>query len=243
MPQNIYDDNAFFKAYQQMPRSTHGLEGTPEWPNLRRMLGDMHDQSVLDLGCGYGWFCRWALAAGAKSVHGIDISEKMLQRAREYASSAEITYDCRDVESTRLPRDTYDIVYSSLTFHYLSDLRKIFSEISGSLRAGGRFVFSCEHPIRTAPSDPTWRVDTKGDPYWPLNDYIKEGVRVTKWLGSDNVQKYHHTIETYLSLLIENGFELTVFNEFWDGPQTNGPDAQNGGHRPFFLLVAAVKAR
>ena len=57
MAQNIYDNPAFFEGYAQLPRSVQGLDGAPEWPALRAMLPELRDQRVLDLGCGYGWFC------------------------------------------------------------------------------------------------------------------------------------------------------------------------------------------
>ncbi|MGH7054452.1 MAG: class I SAM-dependent methyltransferase, partial [Stellaceae bacterium] len=82
MTQNIYDDEDFFAGYSRLPRSVHGLDGAPEWPALRALIPDLRDRAVLDLGCGFGWFCRWARQAGAASVLGIDVSEKMLARAK-----------------------------------------------------------------------------------------------------------------------------------------------------------------
>ena len=82
MTQNIYDDEAFFKEYSRLPRSIEGLDGAPEWPALRAMLPDLRDLNVVDLGCGFGWFCRWARENGAARIAGIDVSEKMLERAR-----------------------------------------------------------------------------------------------------------------------------------------------------------------
>ena len=65
MTQNIYDNDEFFAGYGQLPRSVEGLDGAPEWPALRAMLPDLHGLKVLDLGCGFGWFCRWAREQGA----------------------------------------------------------------------------------------------------------------------------------------------------------------------------------
>ncbi len=65
MTQNIYDDPAFFEGYSRLNRSIHGLDGAPEWPALRALLPDLHGRRVLDLGCGYGWFSRWAAGQGA----------------------------------------------------------------------------------------------------------------------------------------------------------------------------------
>src|SRR5205085_9964966 len=81
MTQNIYDDAGFFAGYSALPRSIHGLDGAPEWPTLRALLPDLNGLRVLDLGCGFGWFCRYARGAGAASVTGYDVSERMLARA------------------------------------------------------------------------------------------------------------------------------------------------------------------
>ena len=64
MPQNVYDNDDFFLRYSHLERSMRGLVGAPEWPTLRALLPAMAGLRVLDLGCGYGWFSRWALAAG-----------------------------------------------------------------------------------------------------------------------------------------------------------------------------------
>ena len=82
MPQNIYDRPEFFDGYSRMDRSVRGLDGAPEWPAMRALLPDLRDKRILDLGCGFGWFARWAVEQGAASVLGVDLSENMLARAR-----------------------------------------------------------------------------------------------------------------------------------------------------------------
>lgn len=83
MKQNKYDDVNFLSAYEKMPRSVKGLEGAGEWYVLKELLPELRNKSVLDLGCGVGWHCRYAREQQARSVIGVDISEKMLQKARE----------------------------------------------------------------------------------------------------------------------------------------------------------------
>jgi SAM-dependent methyltransferase len=59
-----------------------GLAGAAEWPALRAILPDVNGLRVIDLGCRYGWFCRWARQNGAATVLGLDVSERMLAQAR-----------------------------------------------------------------------------------------------------------------------------------------------------------------
>ena len=87
MKEDRYDDPAFFAKYSQMPRSRYGLEAAGEWETLRMLLPDFAGRRVLDLGCGYGWHCIYALEHGAAAVTGVDISEKMLAVAREKTGS------------------------------------------------------------------------------------------------------------------------------------------------------------
>ena len=82
MKENKYDNEVFFQKYSQMLRSQKGLQGAGEWSELEKILPDFCGKTVLDLGCGYGWHCKYAAQHKAASVLGTDISHKMLQKAR-----------------------------------------------------------------------------------------------------------------------------------------------------------------
>ena len=64
MKENKYDDPTFFGKYSRMPRSKEGLAAAGEWHVLRRMLPPFEGKRVLDLGCGFGWHCRYAVEQG-----------------------------------------------------------------------------------------------------------------------------------------------------------------------------------
>ena len=140
MAQNIYDQDDFFAGYSALLRSREGLAGAPEWPSLRAMLPPMAGRRVVDLGCGFGWFCRFAAEAGAASVLGIDLSEKMLATAR--AEGGGVTYERADLETLVLPAAAFDLVYSSLAVHYVADFPRLARMVAAALEPGGRFVFS-----------------------------------------------------------------------------------------------------
>lgn len=143
----IYDDKDFFDAYSQLPRSQGGLSAMPEWPALHAMLPDLNNRRVLDLGCGFGWFCRWAREQGAARVLGVDISERMLERAHDTTNDPAIDYIKADLETLNLPQAMFDVTYSALAFHYVENAERLFGEIHRALNADGTFIFSVEHPV------------------------------------------------------------------------------------------------
>ena len=242
MAQNIYDDEEFFAGYSRLPRSLEGLDGAPEWPALRALLPDLRGRRVLDLGCGFGWFCRWARAQGASHVEGIDVSQKMLARARAATSDAAIVYTRADMERLALPAAAFDLVYSSLALHYIADLEWLLSEVQQALVPGGSLVFSVEHPIYTAPANPGWRDDASGRRAWAVDGYLDEGPRSTDWLAK-GVIKQHRTLATYVNLLIGAGFTLTRIEEW--GPTAEQiaalPTLAEERQRPPFLLRGGAK--
>ncbi len=240
MTQNAYDQPEFFEAYSRMRRSVEGLDGAAEWPAVRALLPDMRDLTVIDLGCGFGWFCRWARAEGAARVVGVDVSEKMLARARADTSDNAIAYEQADLEGLTLPQGRFDLAYSSLAFHYVEDAGRLFDEIARALVAGGRLVFSTEHPIYMAPTSPGWSIDQDGGKIWPLNRYLLEGPRTTDWLA-EGVVKNHRTIGTTLNLLIRSGFVVEHVEEFCPTPAQIAarPELVDEVERPMFLIVRA----
>jgi SAM-dependent methyltransferase len=240
MTQNIYDNPGFFEGYSRLPRSVEGLDGAPEWPALRALLPDLHGRDVLDLGCGFGWFGRWARQNGAAYVLGIDVSERMLARARATTHDSAIAYDRADLEQLELPASAFDLVYSSLTLHYITNLNGLLQQVHAALRPGGRLVFSVEHPIFTAPADPGWRIDTEGRKIWPIDSYLDEGPRSTDWLAK-GVIKQHRSIATYINMLLRVGFLLCDVEEWGPTDQqiASRPALADERQRPPFLLVAA----
>jgi SAM-dependent methyltransferase len=224
--QNIYDNAGFFAGYARLRRSVDGLDGAPEWPTLKSMLPGLAGKRVVDLGCGFGWFCRFVREAGAATVLGLDVSANMLGHAREMTADPAIAYRQADLETAELPAAAYDLVYSSLTLHYLENLGALFKTVHRALVPGGAFVFSAEHPLYTEPGP----------------DYLDEGPRTTDWLAK-GVVKQHRTLATYLNMLIDAGLTVRRIEEWGPTPAEIAahPEWKIDHRRPSFLLVSAVR--
>lgn len=245
MKQNKYDDLNFFSAYERMPRSEKGLEGAGEWPVLNALLPDLRNKTVLDLGCGFGWHCRYAREQHASRVVGIDISEKMLNKAREMTNDSLITYLNMPIEDIQLEDAQFDVVISSLAFHYVESFEAICRKVFDGLTWGGSFIFSVEHPIFTSRSEQDWFYDEQGDPlHWPVDHYAHEDIRETSFLTT-NVIKYHRTLSTYINDLIQAGFCITAVKEPMPTEEMimKVPEWKNENRRPMFLIIAAGKSK
>ncbi|HCE6997183.1 TPA: class I SAM-dependent methyltransferase [Pseudomonas aeruginosa] len=242
MTQNIYDRADFFAGYSQLPRSREGLAGAPEWPALQAMLPGLAGKRVVDLGCGFGWFCRWAREQGAAEVLGIDISQNMLGKAWAMTDDPAIRYLRQDLETLELPAASFDFAYSSLALHYIDDLRRLLANLHAALLPGAALVFSIEHPIYMAPSHPGWQLDGEGRRTWPLDRYSIEGPRTTDWLAS-GVVKHHRTLGSLLNLLIELGFRLARVEEWspTDEQVAARPELAEERERPMLLLVSVLR--
>ncbi|RDB70700.1 class I SAM-dependent methyltransferase [Eggerthella sinensis] len=245
MKENAYDDEAFFEKYSQFPRSVEGLSAAGEWEEFERLLPDFAGKRVLDVGCGFGWHCIYAAEHGAARVVGTDISRNMLDVAREKTAFPQVSYERVAMEDLDFPADSFDIVLSSLAFHYTPDFGVVCKRIASCLAPGGSFVFSVEHPVFTAYGNQDWFYDAHGErAHWPVDGYFAEGPRDAVFLG-ERVTKYHKTLTTYLDTLLNSGFAIKRVVEPQPAPHLL--DVVEGMRdelrRPMMLIVAAEKAR
>ncbi|PYZ96351.1 SAM-dependent methyltransferase [Alteribacter lacisalsi] len=243
MKQNRYDDLDFFDAYSRMNRSVKGLAGAGEWPVFKACLPDLENKSVLDLGCGYGWHCLYAHEQGAEQVTGVDLSENMLSEAREKAAGTGIRFERASIEDYAYRANAFDVVMSSLAFHYVRDFQAACRNVHSSLKPGGSFVFSVEHPMFTCREEQEWHRDETGSRlHWPVDRYQDEGERRTSFLA-EGVMKYHRTFSTYMETLLDAGFAIKAVKEPGVTEQMleENPDLKDEGRRPMFLIIAAEK--
>ena len=242
MKENKYDEQSFFQKYSEMSRSKEGLKGAGEWQQLREVLPDFRGKKVLDLGCCYGCHCLYAAQNGAEQVLGIDLSEKMLKVAEVKNSHERITYRHCAMEDLDFPKESFDVILSSLALHYIEDYEGLVRKVQGWLTKKGRFVFSAEHPVFTAYGTQDWYYDDEGRIlHFPVDRYYYEGEREAVFLG-ERIIKYHRTLTAYLRTLLKNGFEIEDFVE--PQPPENMrdlPGMEDEMRRPMMLIVSAQK--
>lgn len=123
-------------------RSRSLLDGLPWESWVARRLGRPAAPS-LDLGCGAGHKSLSVFRAGsARELHGMDISEDRIAEAERMRIEHAIPGEFRvaDVNTATLPPDTYDLVFSSHSFHHFLSLEHVMAQVHDSLRPDGLFI-------------------------------------------------------------------------------------------------------
>lgn len=238
----LYDDPMFFAGYKKLRQIDNGLNGSTEQPAVRSRMLDLAGRDILDLGCGFGDFLRYAATRGARTMIGVDQSRRMIEEAQGRSSEYGIDFRCEDITAFRAGPDSFDIVVSSLALHYIEAYADVVSAVHDWLRPGGIFLFTVEHPICTA-NPIGWVRAVEGDrEFWPLDRYQEEGARMTHWF-IDGVRKYHRTVETYVNALIGRGFRLAFLGEPKPVSASNDIRPEDWEHmrRPPLLLIEARK--
>lgn len=159
-----------------------------EKPAMEALLpADLAGMSVLCIGVGSGEELDEIQKRGAGKIVGIDISEQLLASARTKFPQVEFfMLDMMDIE-TSFEKESFDIVYSSLAFHYSPDWDALLSGIHTVLKPQGMLVFSTHHPTYwgTKETDGTFAENARGVKF----------TKHTAMLGNIKILYYNHPNE------------------------------------------------
>lgn len=97
--------------------------------------------TILDLGCGTG-LCGKLFKIFAKKLIGIDVSEKMIEAAKEKAIYDELKVE--DVETALDEFKENDLIIAGDVFSYIGKLDDIYQKAFGALKPGGLFAYTVE---------------------------------------------------------------------------------------------------
>ena len=243
--QNVFDNEDFFNQYIELRSGEINLNALLEQPAMEKLLPDLNGKTVLDLGCGYGHNCLDFVNKGAKSVVGVDISQKMLDIAKKEASHEKIRYLNMSMTDIDKLNEKFDVIYSSLAFHYIEDFYEFCKLMYSVLNEGGVLLFSQEHPISTATIDGKghYNRDENGKRIsYTMSNYNEIGKRHINWLIND-VIKYHRTFGSIITSLAKAGFIIDTVCEPLpeDWAIEKYPDIVKEYIKPCFLIVKSIK--
>lgn len=122
----------------------YDLELRAHHKHLRAAYGICRGDEILDVGCGTGLTTREAGREAAPGrVVGVDVSERMLERARELTAAERlenVSYELGDAQVSRFDPERFDVAISRFGTMFFADPVAAFANIAGALRAQGRLV-------------------------------------------------------------------------------------------------------
>jgi len=201
----FYDNEAFLKG----KNSLKSIE--------LNILGDITGKSVLHLQCHFGQDSISLSRMGAK-VTAIDLSDKAIEKAKEFAKITEtdVEFLCCDIYDLPDFLDKkFDIVFTSYgVIGWLPDLEKWAKIVSRYLIPNGRFIFIEFHPF-------AWVFDNE---FTKIQyNYFNTETIVEEMSGSYadreadityETVSWNHSIGEILNNLINQGVQIKSFDEF-----------------------------
>lgn len=186
--------NAWAGSYDSMNNKTRDLEGEV----LRNTFLNPHYGNILEMGCGTGKNTGW-LSEKADFVTAIDVSSKMIQKAREKIKAENVTFIEADLkEDWPVKPGWANLITCSLVLEHIEDLNFIFAEAARALKRNGKFYICELHPGK---------------------QYSGSRARFATEKGIIMPEAFVHHISDYLNAAKKHKFSLLELNEYFDDPK------------------------
>ena len=161
-------------------------------PAQLALCGEVRGLSIIDVGCGNGYFAR-ALTRGGARVTGIDISPRMIEHAKQQETAEPLGIEYRVLDAAALPAGfvpgSFDMVTSCLALQDMPSVDKVFGGVYALLRPGRRFVASITHPCTDTPFR-VWERDKNGKKRWLCIDrYFERGRSSMRGANGDQTSR------------------------------------------------------
>jgi ubiquinone/menaquinone biosynthesis C-methylase UbiE len=190
--------NQWSAQYDTNENKTRDLEGKA----LRQVLAPLTFHDCLEVGCGTGKNTEW-LTQKAGSVTAVDLSEEMLQKAKQKINSGHVRFLLADIKKPwHFGNQKFDLVTFSLVLEHIEDLHFVFHEAAQCLKPDGYLYLGELHPYKQYTGSKA-RFDTEN------------GVQV--------VEYYNHHISQFTKAAKENGMKLVELGEYFDEDNKDVP--------------------
>ena len=197
-----YDSIAeIYLAHTERPNSWNNLY---ERPYMLSKIHSLQNKNVLDIGCGSGFYTKYALEKGA-NVTAIDASKAMIERLSSLIKSPKLQLVCADISKSLsfLDSESFDCIICSLVLHYVEDWEPLLSELYRVMRKNGELIISTHHPFTD---------------YLFLNkrSYFENTMVEDTWGRGEHSFKVHYytrSLTAVLRPIIESQFSIVSIEE------------------------------
>ena len=187
-------------------------------PNLLRVVDLQPEESLLELGCGQGFFLE-KFSQISKKVTGIDLGKSLIEIAKKKIKGVSFFVGNAEDESI-LKGEKFDAITIVLAIQNMKDLNKVVKNLSRLLATDGRVCIVINHPTFRIPKQSSWGTDgeTKSQ-YRRVDSYMSEDeVKIDMTPGSKTDKKitmtYHRPLQVFSKAFAKEGFAITKIEEW-----------------------------
>lgn len=154
---------------------------------------DFIKKTVLDIGCGFGWFELFAIGIGVKKIIGTELSLSDLKTAKLNIKSSKAFFKMGSALDIPFPKSSFDTVVLWEVIEHLPKFTEsvMLEEVHRVLKPGGKLYLSTPYA--------SW-ISKFLDPAW--------------WL----IGHRHYSAQSLFELADESGFSLekvNIFGRWW----------------------------
>lgn len=189
--------NLWANQYDTDINKTRDLEAMA----LRTTLNKIPFKTCLEIGCGTGKNTEW-LIEKADKVLAIDLSEKMLNKAKDKINSDKVWFVQADITNDWHFRNNekFDLVAFSLILEHIKNIDEIFEKLKNSVSGNGYVYIGELHPFR---------------------QYIGTKARFETKSGINELTCFTHHISDFTKAAKRCGFQMNELNEYFDNDERN----------------------
>ncbi len=168
----------------------------------KKILANLHFNSIIEIGCGTGKNTSFLSQIG-ESVHAIDFSVGMINKAKANLQADNVTFEVADIaKQWCYKNNSADLIVCNLVLEHIENISFIFSEAFRVLKKSGQF-FVCElHPFRQ---------------YQGTKANFQQDESTTE------IPSFVHHVSDFIGAAETNGFTLKSFKEWWHEEDYNKP--------------------
>lgn len=182
--------------YDTNENKTRDLEAS----SLKKLLQDKTFKHCLEIGCGTGKNTAWLLTI-CDQITAIDLSDGMLNRAKEKVQSDRVDFNLADITfEWTFAKHSYDLVTFSLMLEHIEDLNTIFKKLSMVTSSGSLIYIGELHPFK---------------------QYAGSKARFETEAGTQVVTCFNHHVSDFTKAANANGFTLIQLEEQFDDEDRN----------------------
>jgi SAM-dependent methyltransferase len=196
------------------------------YPSIIKILDDISNHRILDIGCGNGHLCRFLNSKNA-TVTGIDASKKMIIECKKYSNNIE--YHLMKAESMALGVGMFDCCIFNNSLQDIKEYTQAINESHRVLKSGGTLIVITRHPcFHPTNDDLGWCLDSLDDInmlsgkgltgllnakqnfnglHFRMDDYFDDKPHLRNWYGNDTYS-YKRTIQNYCQAILSSGFSI-----------------------------------